>query len=159
MKNSITIEGQTVELPQELIDQIKGVIDEAKKPKLPTWDEVFKGGKYSVTWKGKLDCEWDYGMPENRLLSERSAMKAATFHKLLAVADYLNEGWMPDWNNFGEHKWEIYYNSKLKLFRIEKYTYISSAGICFKSEQLAQRAIETFKANGDEQELIDFYTK
>lgn len=46
---------------------------------------------------------------ENDLLK---GMKA--FDKLLIIAEALNEGWQPDWNNSGEHKYLPWFDMRSK---------------------------------------------
>lgn len=44
--------------------------------------------------------------------SEKQIKKVFAINKLLNVAKYLNDGWVPDWNNPTERKYYIYPGSK-----------------------------------------------
>lgn len=59
--------------------------------------------------------------------------------KLQCVADYLNDGWEPDWNN-EEDKWHIeWYNNQL----VADWNYDLTCGeVIFKTEELAKKAIK-----------------
>lgn len=62
--------------------------------------------------------------------------------KLQCVADYLNEGWKPNWNN-SEDKWHIeWYGNKNKLEVMWSCTYSTNGQVVFKTKELSQRAIE-----------------
>jgi len=149
MKNSITIDGRTVELPTELIDQIRDAI-KPKEPELPTWEDVFKGGMYSIELEGEV-CDYEKNK-HNLLLSEKSARKLAVFNKLLAVADYLNDG--VDAAKL-DSRWCVEYDLKSGFYTTSRCLTFSLPP--FKSKELALKAIEIFRANGDEQELINFF--
>jgi hypothetical protein len=78
------------------------------------------------------------------------------YKKLKLIAQALNEGWVPDWTN-GE--WDKYYpwfwmnsGSGLSLGAVFGRDSGSAVGsrLCFKSEELAKYAAETF---------IDIYTE
>lgn len=79
--------------------------------------------------------------------------KMFTFRKLLEVADYLNGGWKPDWNNQEQCKYFICYNNESKQFRTDFYSYISISPIVFSSRENAQKAIEII----GEEELKQFF--
>lgn len=140
MKNSIKINGQEVELPQELIDQITKVVESKK---LPSWDEVydFSNGRLKLEIGGLSDLAHD---------------KIVVYAKLLAVAKYLNGDWKPKFYGV-QSNWEIYHGrNTLKVFVVLN---ASSLGVSFHSREAAEKAIEIFRHNGDEQNLIDFFTK
>jgi hypothetical protein len=113
---------------------------ESEKPKLPTWAELNK------TKLGE----------EVTVFPRKYANKATTFIHLLEVADYLNEGWVPDWENDTE-KWCII-NEHGKP-RVVVQWHSNYSPIWFKTSKLAETAIEIFKFNDCEQDLIDFYIK
>lgn len=150
MKNSITIDGKEVELPQALIDQIKSQLVEKKL----NWQDIFPSSGYFVREDNQIV---ELSGPESFYkLSERSAKKELVFRKLLAVADYLNNNWIPDWNSSNELKFYIAYSVDKKL--IVQFCYFTHFGVTyFKSKELAEQAIQIFKDNGNEQELINFF--
>lgn len=130
------------------------------KPKEPTWGGIFGKGRYMVDWKGEiaspsgaLDRDQN-----NRFVTKRTAHKLATFAKICMLAEYLCPGFVPDWGNDNDKtNWGIVLNSG-KLSSVYCIT-MSSGTELFSSRETAQRAIDIFRANGDEQELIDFLTK
>lgn len=72
-----------------------------------------------------------------KLLARLSALS-----QLQGVADYLNEGWKPNWNN-SEDKWHIeWYGNKNKLEVMWSATYSTDGEVVFKTKELAERAIE-----------------
>lgn len=59
--------------------------------------------------------------------------------KLQCIADYLNDGWVPDWNN-DEDKWHIeWYNNQIV---IDSYYDTTCGEVVFKTKELAKKAIE-----------------
>lgn len=65
-------------------------------------------------------------------------------HYLLEqVADYLNEGWKPDWNAFNSCKHIIYYSNTYEKWMIGAHSSINCpTNIYFKSLELAEKAIK-----------------
>lgn len=63
--------------------------------------------------------------------------------KLMCVADYLNNGWQPDWND-KEEKWHIewYEYDMNKLIVDWSCTYSTCGEVVFKTQELAEKAIE-----------------
>lgn len=76
----------------------------------------------------------------NEALDKEQLQSIINLNKLANVAKYLNEGWAPDWNKFGQSKWSIFIsNEGLKLV---SFASASHGNVIFKSEELAQKAIE-----------------
>lgn len=62
---------------------------------------------------------------------------------LRAIAEYLNEGWQPDFYNIDQPKYSLYYSFKEKKYSIAKSMVIFDLNVVyFKSEVIAQQAIE-----------------
>jgi hypothetical protein len=62
--------------------------------------------------------------------------------KLFHIAKYLNDGWMPDWNDYDQKKYFIYYNFKEKYF-LFTYTYNCKNAIdYFKDRKTVQKALK-----------------
>ena len=94
--------------------------------------------------------------------------KALTAHaKLVLIADALNEGWQPNWDDGNEYKWVPWlYVQKdkgkpsgfgLSLYVVVfwiTYTYVGSR-LCYKSREVAKYAFETFKDLYEEYMLIN----
>lgn len=63
-------------------------------------------------------------------------------NKLMNVANYLNDGWEPDWNDRTQPKYFIYCNTSDKTLVIDHNTYFNYGVVYFKSIELAEQAIE-----------------
>lgn len=62
--------------------------------------------------------------------------------KLQCVADYLNEGWKPDWNEKGEN-WHIErHGNGLNKLLVAWSIYSTDGEVVFKTKELAEKAIE-----------------
>lgn len=60
--------------------------------------------------------------------------------KLMCVADYLNDGWQPDWSS-NEEKWHIEWYEK-KIIVDWSCSYSTCGEVVFKTQELAKKAIE-----------------
>jgi hypothetical protein len=65
-------------------------------------------------------------------------------YKMSVIAEALNEGWTPDWNNGNERKWRVWFIMSPSAFAFDDsfYDYStadagSGSRLCFKSEALA----------------------
>ncbi len=82
--------------------------------------------------------------------SQKQAKKLLAINKFMNVAKYLNGDWQPDWNNYDEHKYYIYYVNHYLGIRINDNSNLridgnisdQNAFVYFKSVKLAQQAIE-----------------
>ena len=155
MKNSIKIDGQEVELPQELVDLVKKSIESKKdiKERVKSFEDAFEilcNGKSTLIDEYLTQCT--ISTINNYIIN---------LYKLFIIVEALNEGWKPDWNNFYEYKYFPY-------FSIEKYggdckgasagldycytlsgatlasTYIGSR-LCFRTRELSEYAGKQFK--------------
>lgn len=61
--------------------------------------------------------------------------------KLQCVADYLNEGWEPNWEDI-DYKWFILYTSYNGKCSVECWRNNTYGQVAFKSREIAQRAME-----------------
>ena len=66
--------------------------------------------------------------------------KLAAINRMIVVAEYLNKGWKPDWNDENSTKYMICMNGD--SIRIVPYIAIGLGMIFFKTEELAKKAIE-----------------
>lgn len=93
---------------------------------------------------GRPDIPDFSGLPSNM----RSYFIAQ--YKMSVIAEALNEGWTPDWNNSTEYKWRIWFRmSSAFAFSYSGYdNECSGAGggsrLCFKSEELAVYCAKQF---------------
>ena len=108
------------------------------RPKKITYDDVLK----SV-------------VPYTQLVSTtlRHYQKCVTFKKLLEVAEYLNDGWKPNWNDDDQRKYFLYYNHNKEMIDIDYYYRSSYNAAYFSSRENALKAIEII----GEEELIKFF--
>ena len=74
-------------------------------------------------------------------VTRKQAKKLLAINKLMNVAKYLNDGWQPDWNTI-ERKWYIYFSVTYRNIKILQTMKTQNCTIYFKSEELAQQAIE-----------------
>lgn len=66
-----------------------------------------------------------------------------TLNRLLCIADELNEGWKPNWDDSeGEKKWYIYYDHPLRDFSVWRCAHASENRVYFKTKELAEAAIK-----------------
>jgi len=87
----------------------------------------------------------------------KQRQKLFTFAKLMAVANYVNEGWEPDWEDKDQKKYNLGYNfNKKEWTGVMTFTFPSKP-VHFKSVEARAKAIEIFRFNNAEQELIDFF--
>lgn len=66
--------------------------------------------------------------------------KLAAINRMIVVAEYLNKGWKPDWNDENSTKYRIYVNGD--SVRIIPYISLALDMVFFKTEELAKKAIE-----------------
>lgn len=66
--------------------------------------------------------------------------KLAAINRMIVVAEYLNKGWKPDWNDENSTKYMICMSGD--SIRIVPYIAIGLGMIFFKTEELAKKAIE-----------------
>jgi hypothetical protein len=75
--------------------------------------------------------------------------------KLFLIADVLNEGWKPDWNNYDDRKYYLWFDlekdeqanpSGFRLISVTWYSASSDVGsrLCFRSREVAEHASEHF---------------
>ena len=74
---------------------------------------------------------------------------------LKIAANFVNEGWKPDWENANQVKYYlIFCDGK---FRPHWANEVSQGVPTFKSRESALRAVEIFRFNGDYDRLVKFY--
>ena len=133
---------------QEIKNRIKKCEDELAElrnelePKPVTWKEVFKRNEYFFDRNWNIGSCGFYTGDFPNLPTKASMKKMLTYGKLLALQQRLGAG--------------VYYlwNSQYGLAVCNTDTLDGRVG--FKEFNTAKQAIDIFKANGDEQELIDF---
>lgn len=92
-------------------------------------------------------------LPDFSLFPEKH-QKAMTAHaKLIIIAEALNEGWKPDWKDYSERKYELWFDmdssagSGFSYLGYDDWASTSYVGsrLCFKSRELARYAGEQFE--------------
>ena len=78
----------------------------------------------------------------NTASTERQLKILLAINKLMNVANYLNNGWKPDWDDHTQLKYSIYCNTSDKTLVIDHNTYFNYGLVYFKSKELAEQAIE-----------------
>lgn len=79
---------------------------------------------------------------QTREQAERHAERRRTLDRLLCIADELNEGWEPNWDDSEEYKWHIHYDHRYSLsFRVNSNRSCSENKVYFKTEEMAEEAI------------------
>lgn len=77
--------------------------------------------------------------------------------ELKHLAHKLNNGWKPDWNNYNEHKWYVYYSTREKRVKCDSVFGVVCLNnvLYFKSKELCKKAIDSI----GEERLIKYYFK
>jgi hypothetical protein len=130
--------------------------DESGKQMLKTLFPNLVPGKITDRIKTFEDALALYSASENTRMflnynSVDGDLLAAQAHlKMTIIAQALNEGWTPNWNDEDEYKyypWFYLDSPGFQLFNVYSYYTSSNVGsrLCFKSEELAQYAANQFK--------------
>lgn len=79
--------------------------------------------------------------PSCLVVPTKETPKWTVMHRLAVVAEYLNDGWHPNWNNFDELKYYIFKDGGNKIGI--NFVYSSQlTNIYFKTKELAEKAIK-----------------
>lgn len=102
----------------------------------------------------------DTTLPEFPALSEAEKKAAIAHYKLVIIVKALNEGWKPDWSNWGENKYCPWFRFRGGRFVFNNVNFIftySNLGsrLCFKSRALAEYAGKAFLDLYDDYYLIE----
>lgn len=95
--------------------------------------EGYNIAKYNKpsTWDCTINCT-----------SKKQIEKLLAINKLMNIAKYLNGNWKPNWDNIEEDKFYIRYNQASHTLQVGTASILYSDIVYFKSEKLAQQAIE-----------------
>ena len=77
----------------------------------------------------------------NNAASEKQLQRLLAINKLMNVAEYLNDGWKPDWKNPLKSKWYILWDNCSNKFEIGYRNSYTSGPVYFKTPDLALQAI------------------
>ena len=96
-------------------------------------------------------------VPEVSMLPEKHQKALIAYYKLFIIAEALNAGWQPNWNDWDEYKYypwlsveaseENTSGSGLSFFDYAHAHSHSTVGsrLCFKTREIAEYAFEQFK--------------
>lgn len=77
----------------------------------------------------------------NNATSEKQLQRLLAINKLMNVAEYLNDGWEPDWKD-GTDKWYLLWQGYVKKVGTIGLSHIQYGVPVFKTQDLALQAIE-----------------
>lgn len=78
----------------------------------------------------------------NNCTSEKQLKKLLAINQLMNVVKYLNKNWQPNWNNYEESKYYFRWNPASNELQVGEASAVYSDIVYFKSEKLAQQAID-----------------
>jgi hypothetical protein len=109
------------------------------------------GNTYTIVKKEKLTYESirDKKLPNQfyirndiQCTTSRQYQKLLAINKLMNLAKWLNGSWQPNWHDYYERKYYICYDNIASRLRIDSNDSDQNNFVYFKSEELAQQAIE-----------------
>lgn len=145
------MEEQVIQIPDNFeVKEIKAdkIILVEKEKKL-TYDDIttqlFPLDKihYYITDDGDILDSYNFAITpncKNNAISKRQLEKLLAINMLMNVAKYLNGDWQPHWNDVNEDKY--YITICYGKMSIEYVDYTNCTDIYFKSEELAEKAID-----------------
>lgn len=143
MKNYIVIDGKKIELSEDTVENIK---KELSKKEPTTYEGLIASLKKSEIYFigiGGIVLPYDnqeHPIDANDAYSKQQLESIFALNKLANVAYVLNDGWIPDWGSNEEFKYSICLShDKLKT---EWWWKDNHGCVCFKSKELAQKAID-----------------
>jgi hypothetical protein len=115
-----------------------------------------KGGRYTVLHNGDVvqdDSDEDFSCFGTEFDDSFSAAKASQayrqYHRLYKLAEELNQGWEPYWDDDNQAKYCIIKDNETGKFTIYETLYTEHyCAIYFKTEDTAKKAIEIIEAGG-----------
>lgn len=140
----------TVELTEEQCKQLGLPVE----PMVPKWEP--KAGMWYVTLHGTVNSSTKtvrectkFGIDRNTKAEAEEAAKAMRTHnRLLAYAAEFDKGWKPDWNDFRQSKYSIYFDNENAMYRYSYNIYSNSIGIVYMSKECAKGLVEKLN-NGE----------
>ena len=89
---------------------------------------------------------------KTREQAEKMAKKTNAFYKFFHIGQYLNDGWMPDFEDNKQEKWLIYRSGRVTMVGVDYDCSVCNT-VYFKSRELVKQAIEMM----GEQSLKDLF--
>lgn len=141
-------EGYKIDKENSTFEEIK--FKPIKNKKLPTYEDIMyilfnDKVSYWINNRSSIICNTLYdGWAEvkypNNCTSHKQAEKLLAINKLMNLAKYLNEGWIPNWNDDIEQKWFIFLiKGNIDYHALSTMTFTT---IVFRTKELAQQAVE-----------------
>lgn len=161
-KVKIPTDGSAIEFP--LPDNLQIFISEDGKPmirkkvehdgepaeaqnNLPTYEDIaeklFKNKEYYYHNGNDIEkriASYEYQDVDNSK-TEAQVKRMLAFNKLQNIAQYLNDGWHPNFTIESE-KWFIYLDGVTKKFAVASNIHCMGSGVHFKTKELAEQAIQ-----------------
>ena len=142
---------QIIQIPDNF--EIKEIKDNkiilVEKEKKLTYEDVakslFSKPSFYMDSCGNIESSeslTNYANDSNNCTSRKQAQKLLAINKLMNVAKYLNGDWQPDWKDGDENKYYIENETLTNSLRINYTNLLNHYILYFKSEELAQQAIE-----------------
>ena len=102
------------------------------------------GNYYYISTGGNIVSGKNSSVGEFSHLAKHSGQleRILAINKLMNVAEYLNGGWEPNWENPHESKWYIYWDTCNKKMAIDSRRAVKCEIAHFKTPDLALQAIE-----------------
>lgn len=141
-------EGYEIDKEKSTFEKI--VFKEIEKPEPKTYEEVAKlllNGKtgYFTSADGNVvnisTVSRSYSLSNTAPTKEQLEWVLA-LNKLQNVANYLNDGWKPDWSDEDTKKYYLWYNHRFNKIQTDYVNRQSMGDIHFKSRELAHKACE-----------------
>jgi len=144
MENYINIDGKKIKLSKETVAKLKCEL--GIKDKLTYEDvakELFLNKKgFFISSNGTIPSAHALEINDaNNSTTKEQLESILALNKLANVAKYLNGDWLPDWT-LSEWKYYICYSETNNLFSIGYLMEECFSDVYFKSEELAEQAIE-----------------
>lgn len=146
-------------LTQEQIANLRNQLAELDNVKehhftdIESWEDAFD--KVKPEWyldkEGNIDnCRIlndfdEYSECNNHIPSKTHAKSIIASCKLMVIAEAMNQGWKPDWNDYSVHKFVINFDFQLKKIDSFGFVCYSHSPIVFKSQEIAEYCAEKFK--------------
>lgn len=142
------------DLTEEQIKDLELQLQDYRKPKEPhykdvkSWEDAFMVVKpewYHSPNGVVYNIEDKYGLLHLYVPSQLHAKSILATCKLMVIADALNEGWKPDWEDYKEEKWTIYFSYDRHKITYNSWCRVKLSAINFKSKEIAIYAMKQFE--------------
>lgn len=136
-------------------EQLLALVDKANEKNYKCWEPQVGGKWWCVTSEGSADdftwCGCKYDVWHYFTRNCFKTKEEAEFHleelkveyELKDLADKLNEGWTPNWENCLEEKNYAYYDHYTYKVEVGRTVGSQCNDILFKNKKLCQKAIDT----------------